>query len=242
MTIEKRVFGRTGHMSTAIVFGAAALGRVDQGRADRVLELLLEYGINHIDVAASYGDAELRIGPWMDRHRDQFFLATKTRERGYESAKAEIHRSLDRLRTDHVDLIQLHALVHPDEWDRALSPGGALDAAVEAREQGLARFIGVTGHGWTVAAMQPCAAPNTAKPSSAALTLRMKMNFPNSLPSMDWRRKRSKAAGSGLRPSFPSSRAITSRVRALQGSPAAVSGPRPAWSIIGLRKSSGALR
>ena len=153
MTIEKRVFGRTGHMSTAIVFGAAALGRVDQGRADRVLELLLEYGINHIDVAASYGDAELRIGPWMDRHRDQFFLATKTRERGYESAKAEIHRSLDRLRTDHVDLIQLHALVHPDEWDRALSPGGALDAAVEAREQGLARFIGVTGHGWTVAAM-----------------------------------------------------------------------------------------
>ena len=153
MTIEKRVFGRTGHMSTAIVFGAAALGRVDQGRADRVLELLLEYGINHIDVAASYGDAELRIGPWMDRHRDQFFLATKTRERGYESAKAEIHRSLDRLRTDHVDLIQLHALVHPDEWDRALSPGGALDAAVEARAQGLARFIGVTGHGWTVAAM-----------------------------------------------------------------------------------------
>ena len=89
----------------------------------------------------------------MDRHRDQFFLATKTRLRDYESAKAEIHRSLDRLRTDHVDLIQLHALVHPDEWDQALSPGGALDAAVEARELGLARFIGVTGHGWTVAAM-----------------------------------------------------------------------------------------
>ncbi len=153
MTIEQRLFGRTGHMSSAIIFGAAALGRVDQGRADRVLDLLLEYGINHIDVAASYGDAELRIGPWMDRHREQFVLATKTRERGYESAKAEINRSLDRLRTDHVDLIQLHALVHPDEWDRALSPGGALDATVEAREQGLVRFIGVTGHGWTVAAM-----------------------------------------------------------------------------------------
>ncbi len=153
MAIEKRVFGRTGHLSSAIIFGAAALGRVDQGTADRVLDLLFEYGINHIDVAASYGDAELRVGPWMDRHRDQFFLATKTRLRDYESAKAEIHRSLDRLRTDHVDLIQLHALVHPDEWDQALSPGGALDAAMEARELGLARFIGVTGHGWTVAAM-----------------------------------------------------------------------------------------
>ena len=153
MAIEKRVFGRTGHLSSAIIFGAAALGRVDQGTADRVLDVLFEYGINHIDVAASYGDAELRVGPWMDRHRDQFFLATKTRLRDYESAKAEIHRSLDRLRTDHVDLIQLHALVHPDEWDQALSPGGALDAAVEARELGLARFIGVTGHGWTVAAM-----------------------------------------------------------------------------------------
>ncbi len=153
MAIEKRVFGRTGHLSSAIIFGAAALGRVDQGTADRVLDLLFEYGVNHIDVAASYGDAELRIGPWMDRHRDQFFLATKTRLRDYESAKTEIHRSLDRLRTDHVDMIQLHALVHPDEWDQALSPGGALDAAVEARELGLTRFIGVTGHGWTVAAM-----------------------------------------------------------------------------------------
>ncbi len=118
-----------------------------------MLDLLVEYGINHIDVAASYGDAELRVGPWMDRHRDQFFLATKTRLRDYESAKAEIHRSLDRLRTDHVDLIQLHALVHPDEWDQALSPGGALDADVEARELWLALFIGFTGHGCTVAAM-----------------------------------------------------------------------------------------
>jgi aryl-alcohol dehydrogenase-like predicted oxidoreductase len=153
MTIEKRPFGRTGHLSSAVIFGAAALKAVDQGVADAVLDLLLEHGVNHIDVAASYGDAELRIGPWMDRHRDAFFLATKTGERGYAEARDEIRRSLDRLRTDRVDLIQLHSLTHPDEWDRALSPGGALDAAIEAKEAGLARFIGVTGHGWTVAAM-----------------------------------------------------------------------------------------
>ncbi len=151
--IERRPFGRTGHMSTAVIFGAAALGRVDQGTADRVLDRLLEFGINHIDTAPSYGDAELRIGPWMDRHRDDFFLATKTRCRDYAGARDEIARSLERLRTDRVDLLQLHALIHPDEWDQALSPGGALEAAREAREQGLIRFIGVTGHGWNVAAL-----------------------------------------------------------------------------------------
>ena len=153
MAIEKRVFGRSGHMSSAVIFGAAALRDADQGTADRVLDLLFEYGVNHIDTAPEYGDAELRIGPWMDRHRDAFFLATKTRLRDYESARAQIRRSLDRLRTDRIDLIQLHGLFHPDEWEQALSPGGALDAAVEAREQGLVRFIGVTGHGWTSAAM-----------------------------------------------------------------------------------------
>ncbi len=152
-TIEKRPFGRTGHMSSATLFGAAALGNVTQEEADRTLDLLLEYGVNHIDVAASYGDAELRIGPWMPRYRDQFFLATKTGERDYAAARDEIHRSLDRLQTDHVDLIQLHALFHPDEWEQAMGPGGALEAAIEAREQGLARYIGVTGHGLTVAAM-----------------------------------------------------------------------------------------
>jgi aryl-alcohol dehydrogenase-like predicted oxidoreductase len=151
--IEKRPFGRTGHRSSAVIFGAAALGKVDQGTADRALDLLLEHGVNHIDTAASYGDAELRIGPWMDRHRDDFFLASKTGDRGYEEARASIHRSLERLRTDRLDLIQLHALYHPHEWEQALSSGGALDACVEAREQGLVRFIGVTGHGWTIAAM-----------------------------------------------------------------------------------------
>ena len=153
MAIEKRPFGRTGHMSSAVLFGGAALGRVDQATADRVLDLLLEHGVNHIDTAPSYGDSELRIGPWMDRHRDDFFLATKTRERDYEGARRDLRNSLERLRTDRIDLLQLHALVHPDQWDRALSPGGALDAALEAREAGLVRFIGVTGHGWSVAAM-----------------------------------------------------------------------------------------
>lgn len=153
MGIEKRPFGRTRHMSSAVIFGAAALGKVDQGVADAVLDLLLEHGVNYIDVAASYGDAELRIGPWMDRHRNDFFLATKTGKRDRSGAREEIHRSLDRLRTDRIDLIQLHALVHPDEWEQALAPGGALEAAIEARDAGLVRFIGVTGHGWTVAAM-----------------------------------------------------------------------------------------
>jgi aryl-alcohol dehydrogenase-like predicted oxidoreductase len=118
-----------------------------------VLDILLEYGVNHIDVAARYGDAELRIGPWMARYRQDFFLATKTGKRLYQDARDEIHRSLERLRVDAVDLIQLHALFHPDDWDLAMGPGGALEAAIEAREQGLVRFIGVTGHGWTIAAM-----------------------------------------------------------------------------------------
>jgi aryl-alcohol dehydrogenase-like predicted oxidoreductase len=150
--LEKRPFGRTGHLSTVTLFGAAALSRVSQTDADRTLDVLLEYGVNHIDTAASYGDSELRIGPWMKQHRKDFFLATKTGERTYEKAKAEIHRSLERLQTDQVDLIQLHNLGHPDEWDTALGPGGALEAAVEAREQGLVRFIGVTGHGLNIAA------------------------------------------------------------------------------------------
>lgn len=153
MTIQPRPFGSTGHASSEVIFGGAALWRESQATADRVLDWLLEYGVNHIDTAASYGDSELRIGPWMARHRKDFFLASKTGERDYAAARDSIHRSLDRLRTDHVDLLQLHALYHPDEWERALGPGGALEAAVEACEQGLVRFIGVTGHGWTVAAM-----------------------------------------------------------------------------------------
>jgi len=151
--IEKRPFGRTGHMSTVTIFGAAALIRASQKDADRALEILLKYGVNHIDAAPRYGDAELLIGPWMDKHRKDFFLATKTAQRTYGEAREEIRRSLDRLRVQSIDLIQLHNLAHPDEWDTAMGPGGALEAAVEAREQGLVRFIGVTGHGWMIAAM-----------------------------------------------------------------------------------------
>jgi aryl-alcohol dehydrogenase-like predicted oxidoreductase len=151
--IEKRPFGRTGHMSTATIFGGAALMRATQKDAERALEILLKYGVNHIDTAPRYGDSEILIGPWMARHRKDFFLATKTGKRTCEEAREDIHRSLDRLRVDSVDLIQLHGLQHPDEWDTAMGPGGALEAAIEAREKGLVRFIGVTGHGWMIAAM-----------------------------------------------------------------------------------------
>lgn len=144
--IEKRPFGRTGHMSTCTIFGAAAFSRVTQDEADRTMELLLERGVNHIDTANSYGLSEQRIGPWMDRYRDHFFLATKTEERTYEKAKEHLHRSLDLLRTDHIDLWQMHVLVQPDQWQIAMGPGGALEAFIEAKEQGLVRFLGVTGH------------------------------------------------------------------------------------------------
>jgi aryl-alcohol dehydrogenase-like predicted oxidoreductase len=150
--VPELTFGRTGHLSTRTIFGAAALGSVTQAEADRTLDLLLQYGINHIDTAASYGDSELRIGPWMPRHRKQFFLATKTGERSYAKARDGIRRSLERLQTDHVDLLQLHFLVDPAGWEVAMGPGGALEAAIEAREQGLTRFIGVTGHEVAVAA------------------------------------------------------------------------------------------
>src|SRR5215470_13862195 len=138
--------GRTGHASTRGLFGAAALATVSQAEADRRLEELLAAGVNHIDTAASYGDSELRLGPWMARHRRDFFLATKTGQRGAREAREDIHRSLERLRVDHVDMIQLHSLGHPDDWEQAMGPGGVLEAVVEAKEQGLARFIGVTGH------------------------------------------------------------------------------------------------
>lgn len=148
--IPKLEFGRTGHFSTRILFGAAALGGVTQKEADETLEVLLEYGINHIDTAASYGDAELRIGPWMKDHRKDFFLATKTGERTYQAAKEELQRSLERMKVDSVDLWQMHNLVDEEEWQTAMGPGGVLEAFIEARDQGLTRFLGVTGHGLEV--------------------------------------------------------------------------------------------
>ncbi|MEA2287840.1 MAG: hypothetical protein QOJ21_3883 [Solirubrobacteraceae bacterium] len=148
--IERAMFGATGHESSRTIFGAAALGNVSKADSDRTLELLLEHGVNHIDVAAGYGDAELRIATWLRRHEGEFFVATKTGERTYSAAREEIRRSLDRLGVDRIDSIQLHNLVDVIEWDIALSAGGALEAAVEAREEGLVRFIGVTGHGLSV--------------------------------------------------------------------------------------------
>jgi aryl-alcohol dehydrogenase-like predicted oxidoreductase len=151
--IAKAPFGSTGHESTRTIFGAAALGSLSQAEADPTLELLLEHDVNHIDTAAGYGDSELRLAPWLSQHRDRFFLATKTGQRGRAGAREEIRRSLDRLGVDRVDLLQLHNLVDVIEWETALREGGALEAAVEARDEGLVRFIGVTGHGLTVARM-----------------------------------------------------------------------------------------
>jgi aryl-alcohol dehydrogenase-like predicted oxidoreductase len=146
-------FGRTGHDSSRVLFGAAALAEVTQDEADRTLALLVDRGVNHIDVARSYGEAEVRLRPFLDRHRDEFFLATKTGDRTAEGAYAEINESLERLGTDHVDLIQLHNLVEEDEWAVAHGPGGAVSALVKARDEGLVRFIGVTGHGVRIPGM-----------------------------------------------------------------------------------------
>ncbi|HEY1642960.1 MAG TPA: aldo/keto reductase [Streptosporangiaceae bacterium] len=152
MPIAQAEFGRTGHQSSRVLFGAAALGDVPQRVADETLDVVLAHGVNHIDVAASYGEAEVRIRPWLQREPGRFFLATKTGERTAAGAREELHRSLDRMGVDHVDLWQFHALADPIEWDIALSPGGAIDAAVAARDEGLIRFIGVTGHGSQIAA------------------------------------------------------------------------------------------
>jgi aryl-alcohol dehydrogenase-like predicted oxidoreductase len=144
--MQTRRLGRIGHQSSVLIYGAASLSEVSQDRADASIQEALDAGINHFDVAADYGDAELRLGPWMPRIRDQIFLATKTGQREEEAAWAEINRSLERLQTDHVDLIQLHAVCDLENLDRLTSPGGGLAAAVRARDEGLASSIGITGH------------------------------------------------------------------------------------------------
>jgi aryl-alcohol dehydrogenase-like predicted oxidoreductase len=151
--IARQSFGRTGHSSSRVLFGGAALFQVTQAEADAALELALRYGVNHLDLAAAYGEAEVRVGDWISRNGHPFFLATKTGERTALKAREEILRSLDRLHVDRVDLLQLHNLVDPQEWEVALGPGGALEAALDARAQGLTRFIGITGHGLTAAGM-----------------------------------------------------------------------------------------
>ena len=146
-SIATMPFGNTGHTSTRIIFGAAAIGAMQQPKADQVLETLLEFGINHIDVAAMYGDAELRLAPILRERRNEFFLATKTRDRSRQAAAESIDASLARMEVDQIDLIQLHNLTEDDWWEEAMAPGGALEALVEARDSGKVRFLGVTGHG-----------------------------------------------------------------------------------------------
>jgi aryl-alcohol dehydrogenase-like predicted oxidoreductase len=151
--IDRAAFGRTGHESSRVIFGGAALATMRQESADALLPVVLEAGVNHLDVAASYGDAELRMAPWLAAHPGEFFVATKTGDRSGDAARASLERSLERLGVDHVDLIQLHNLVEPDEWDVAFGPGGAVEALARARTEGLARFVGVTGHGLRIARM-----------------------------------------------------------------------------------------
>ena len=145
--IKKFSFGKTGHQSSRAIFGSVSLGRASQPEADRVLDLLWHYGVNHIDTAPKYGEAELRLGPWMKKYREQFFLATKTNERTYQDAKAQFQRSLDRLQVNNVDLLQFHNLTDVVDREIIMGPGGALEFLIEAKEKGLTKFIGITGHG-----------------------------------------------------------------------------------------------
>ena len=145
--ISKKPFGRTGYESTRVIFGGYTLSNATQAEADRTLQMLLEYGVNHIDTAPMYGNAEKRIGSWMEQHRDDFFLATKTRKRSYEGAWKDLRQSLSKLRVDYIDLWQMHGLTNPGGWEKVMGNGGALEAFIEARDQGLVRFLGVTGHG-----------------------------------------------------------------------------------------------
>lgn len=151
--IPKQLFGRTGHPSSQIIFGAYALSNATQVEADHMLEILLEHGVNHVDTAPMYGNAEKLIGTWMQKHRDDFFIATKSRNRDYEGAWKTLRRSLELLKVDTIDLWQIHGLTNPGGWEKVMGPGGAMQAFIEAREKGLVRFLGVTGHGNKVSTM-----------------------------------------------------------------------------------------
>ena len=151
--VPKSRFGRSGHRSSRVIFGAAGLGRASQATADHHLEIASSYGVNHIDTAADYGESELRLAPWLGAHRHEVFLATKTGQRDAPGARRSLERSLERLGVDSVDLIQLHNLVEEDEWSQAMGPGGALEALLDAKDEGLTRFVGVTGHGLRIPEM-----------------------------------------------------------------------------------------
>ncbi|NPE09093.1 MAG: aldo/keto reductase [Asgard group archaeon] len=144
--INKFQFGHTEHVSSHIIFGGYALSKATQVEADQILDLLLKYSINHIDTAPMYGNSEKCIGSWMEEHRDKFFLATKSRKRSYDGAWKDLQNSLNRLRVNQIDLWQMHSLTNPQGWDKAIGPGGALEAFIEAREKGLVQYLGVTGH------------------------------------------------------------------------------------------------
>ncbi len=145
--MDKRRFGRTGHMSTLAIFGAAALSGATQAEADATMDQVIAAGVNHIDVAPSYGHAEERLGPWLARERDRFFLGCKTQERTKKAASAELRRSLKRLQVEAFDLFQLHAVTSMEELDQVTGPDSPLEAILEAREEGLLRYVGITGHG-----------------------------------------------------------------------------------------------
>jgi aryl-alcohol dehydrogenase-like predicted oxidoreductase len=155
--VKKRRLGRTGHMSSVVIMGTAALWEISQEGANAALDLALAHGVSHIDVAPQYGMAEERVGPWLEHRRHRFFVGCKTQERSRESAWAELHRSLERLRVDALDLYQLHAVGTFEELDKALAPGGAIEALVEAREAGLTRYLGITGHGLQAPAVHAAA-------------------------------------------------------------------------------------
>ena len=146
-------FGRTGHQSSRVIFGAAALGGMSESRAITTLDLAVAAGVNHIDTAASYGASEERLAPWLREHRHQVFLATKTDKRTADGARRQLESSLQRMGVDSIDLIQMHNLVEEDEWSLAMSDGGALTALIRARDEGLVRHLGVTGHGLRIPSM-----------------------------------------------------------------------------------------
>ncbi|MGH2634645.1 MAG: aldo/keto reductase [Actinomycetota bacterium] len=145
--MERRELGRLGHSSSVLIYGGAALSEVSQEVADRSIEQALAAGINHFDTAAGYGDSELRLGPWMPKIRERIFLATKTGDRTATGAYDSIRRSLERLRVERVDLIQLHSVGDLEDLGRATGPDGALEGALRAKDEGLVRAIGITGHG-----------------------------------------------------------------------------------------------
>ena len=151
--IPRSPFGKTGHESSRLIFGAAALGGMRQAKADSTIAMVREAGINHFDTAASYGDSELRLADFLQDHRAEIFLASKTGDRDGDAARASIERSLERLQIEQLDLIQFHNLAQDPDWDTVMGPGGALEAAIKAKEEGLVRFIGITGHGTRIAEM-----------------------------------------------------------------------------------------